>query len=89
MRVHLLPLKYLEVKKLGAQMERKRDGDHDIDRDIVSRHVIKIENLEVDGSPIETGAALYSCDGVPAGLLTEIIGAINDISGLGERQEKN
>jgi|GEM_PF-4462645 len=52
-------------------------------------HVFKIENLMLDGKPIETGEALIHSEFAPQGLVSEIEDALVDLSQLSKAEVKN
>ena len=61
----------------------------DLYRELVAGQVARIENLTVDGGPIETGAALCEHPAVPHALVVEIERAILDASRISQDDEKN
>jgi len=58
-------------------------------RDAVAAHIPAVENLEIDGQQITTGAEFYDHPGVPYKLLTEIENAVVNMNQLAPEETKN
>lgn len=58
-------------------------------REVVGEHVIKVENLTVDGVSIQEGAAFYDHPAMPNDLVLEIEKAIVEMNQVSEGDAKN
>lgn len=72
----------------GAKLVDTGPAINALYKDLVARCVVKIENLEVDGMAITTGAALYDA-GLPLSLIDEIEAACREAHVITEAERKN
>lgn len=80
--------------KLALLNDEKSDAEFNAEvntlyREIIVNHVIKIENLSVDGVPILTGEVFYDHPAMPNALVHEIEKAIVGMNQIDEEEGKN
>jgi hypothetical protein len=92
---HIKVMGAVAFRAFAAKLARAVEEDANTDqatvlyRDVVAEHVVKIENLSMDGVPIETGAVLYDHPAMPIGLVVELERTIMEMNRLSKDEAKN
>ena len=95
---HIQVMGAVPFRSFAAKLAKaaEKDGEGDLNdqvvalyREVICGHVKKIENLTVDGQPIEDGASFYDHPAMPHDLVLEIERAIVDVNTVSEEEAKN